>query len=59
MNDVVRIEYFIETSKINSTCKDVVEIDRATWEAMTPDQRDEEIKEYAFNDLSWGYKEIE
>lgn len=50
MNDVVRIKLHISTGFAGCDHTDVLEIDRAEWEALTPEQQqarlDEEIIEF-------------
>jgi len=58
MTDTVYIRYYIETDRVGSREEGVAEFDRADWEAMSPEQQEAEIKEEAFNFLSWGFKEI-
>jgi|AntDeeMinimDraft_5_1070356.scaffolds.fasta_scaffold39660_2 K+/H+ antiporter YhaU regulatory subunit KhtT len=58
MSDTVHIKYYIETDKLGSRCEEVVEFERAEWEAMSPTQQEAEMKEHAFNWMEWGFSEV-
>lgn len=59
MSDTVRIRYYVRTDMVGSMCEDHIEMPRSEWEAMSEKEKDEEMKEYAFNHMEWGYNEVE
>jgi|TARA_B100001057_G_scaffold431904_1_gene459701 hypothetical protein len=58
MSEQIRIKYYVRTDMVGSTCEDVLEMPRAEWEAMSEREREEMMKECAFNSMEWGFYEI-
>lgn len=58
-NETVRIRYYIRTDKVGSKCSDVLEVDGEEWASMSEDEREELMKEAAFNHMEWGYRVVE
>jgi len=58
MNDTVRVKYSIRTKKVGSDCEDVVEFDREDWDLMSDNDREEEMKQAAFDEIDWHWKEL-
>lgn len=57
-NDVVKVSYSIQTSKIGSECKGVVEFSREEWDSMTDDQKEAVMLEHVFEYIEWNWKEV-
>jgi len=57
MSDTIKIEYSIRTSKQGSECGDIVEMDRAEWDAMNENEREEIMRDAAFNHVEWCFWE--
>jgi hypothetical protein len=55
----VKVKYWINTDKVGSKCQDVIEIDDAEWLSMNDQERDELMKDQAFQHLDWGYEVVE
>jgi len=53
-----KFEVFIQTNKVGSRCADIVEFEDEEWEDMSESEREETMKEIAFNYLDWGFKEL-
>lgn len=58
MSDRIRIRYYVRTDMVGSTCEDYLEMPRAEWEAMSEKEKEEEMKEHAFNYMEWGFNEV-
>ncbi|KRW83645.1 hypothetical protein [Marinobacter sp. P4B1] len=58
MSEQIRIKYYVRTDMVGSTCEDVLEMPRSEWEAMSEQDREEMMRELAFNSMDWGYREI-
>lgn len=58
MTEPVRVKFYIRTDAIGSECEDVIEFSREEWDAMSEQEREEEMKEYAFNHMEWGFKVV-
>lgn len=54
----MKIEYYIQTNKVGSSCKDYVEIPDEEWEDMSYEERDKLMMDLVFNMVEWGYEEI-
>lgn len=59
MNDVIKVKYSVRTDKVGSKCSDVVEFEREDWESMTEEEREEEMKQHAFDEIEWNYVVVE
>lgn len=58
MADTVKIRVSISTNNVGSECVDEVEFDRAVWESMSDEEKDEECREIAFNNIEWHWTEL-
>ena len=56
MSDVVKVKVWVKTDIVNSTCEDVIELDREEWESMTEDQREDFCRDVVWNMAEWGYE---
>lgn len=54
----MRVKYWISTNKIGSKCEDVVEFGDDEWNEMTEEDREEAMKELAFNHIEWSYEAL-
>ena len=52
MSDTIRIKAGVECSFTTASTESVYEVDRAEWEAMTDEQREQALNEYAEGELS-------
>ena len=59
MSDIVKVKVWICTSKAGSECYDILEFERDEWERLDDNEKDEICREAAFNDMEWGYREVE
>ncbi len=59
MSDKIKIEYNIKTDIHGSDCSDVLEFDRKEWEAMSESEREEIMRDAAFERVEWDYRETE
>lgn len=55
--ETVKIRVSIRTNNVNSECADVVEFDRAEWEAMDDVERENACRPHAFDMMEWGFSE--
>lgn len=58
MSDTVKIRFSISTNKFGSECEDELEFDREYWESLTEHEKEEEVKEYAFQYIEWGFEQV-
>jgi len=58
MSGTVKIKYYVRTDIVGSTCEDTEEFDRAEWEAMSEKEKEDAMRELAFNSMEWGFREI-
>ena len=58
MNETVKIRVWISTNKIGSECSDVVEFGREEWEAMSDSDKEDLLRDTAFNYMEWGWEEL-
>ena len=58
MSDTVRVKYSIMINKVGSDCEDVLEFDREDWDSMSEDERGEEMKQAAFEEVEWYWTEL-
>jgi len=56
--DTVKVRVSARTNKVGSECVDEVEFDRAVWESMSDEEKDEECMSIAFNSIEWGWEEV-
>lgn len=54
----IKIKFFVSTDCVGSKCEDVIEMPKEEWETASPQERDEMMRDYAFNFVEWGYKEV-
>ena len=54
--EMLIINYFIETRKVGSRCSGCFEIDADDWNAMSDEEKDEEAKQWAFEEIEWSYE---
>lgn len=59
MSEIVKVEYSISTDKVGSECVEIAEFEKDYWESLTPNQKAEEMKEYAFEHVEWFYRVLD
>lgn len=58
MTDTAKVRVWISTNKVGSECSDVVEFDREEWEAMSDSDKEDALRDTAFNHMEWGWQEL-
>jgi hypothetical protein len=58
MSDIVKVMYSVQTNKVGSECSGTLEFEREDWEGMTPDQREAQMREAAFEEVEWYYEVV-
>lgn len=53
----MKVRFEISTDKIGSKCTDVIEFDDDEWAEMTPEDREEAMREIAFQHIEWNWEE--
>lgn len=59
MTGTVRIEFSVATLKRGSEITGIVQYDRDDWDSMTPEEKEEEVQQQAFNCIKWSFSEAE
>lgn len=59
MSEIVKVEYSISTDNSGSECTYVAEIEKAYWDSLTPEQKSNEMQEYAFQHVDWFYRVLD
>ena len=52
-SQTIKVKYSISTDNIGSECEDVIEFERGYWNSLSEEQKESEMRELAFNHLSW------
>jgi hypothetical protein len=55
----MKVKYWIRTDKQQSECHDVLEVDDGEWGSMSNTERENLMKEAAFNHLEWGFQVVD
>lgn len=58
MTDMVRVRVWMRTNKVGSKCDDVAEFTREEWAQMDDDDKENALRDVAFNMGDWGWEEI-
>lgn len=58
MSNNVKILVRVRTEKVGSECREMVEFDRTDWEAMSPEEREDELREVVWNMAEWNWNEV-
>lgn len=54
----MKIKVWVKTDKVGSTCTDEFEIEDTGWNDMSEEDKEKEAKEWAFQMMEWGFKEV-
>ena len=54
----VKIRYYVRTEDGSGTFTDTIEIDADVWLEMTPEEREDYMRELAWNSVEWGWDEV-
>jgi hypothetical protein len=57
MSGTVEIEFSISTPKRGSEVRKTIQFDKDDWDALTPEEKEEEIRSQAFGLIRWSYSE--
>jgi hypothetical protein len=55
----MKIKYWVQTDKVESTYEDIEEIDDAEWEAMTEFEKECYMKDLALDHMEWGFEVLD
>jgi len=58
MSNNVKILVSVRTDKVGSECQDTVEFERADWEVMSQEEREDALREVVWNMAEWNWKEV-
>ena len=58
MSETVKIRVYISTNRVGSECSDIVEFEREEWDAMSDSDREDALRDTAFNYMAWGWEEL-
>ena len=54
---MITIKVWLDSgANVHSCYRAEFEIDKAEWDAMSEEEKEEEAKEYAWNRMDWGWK---
>jgi len=59
MKDIIKVEYSISTNIYGSTCSGILEFDREEWDEMDESEREEIMRDAAFDNIEWEYQELD
>jgi len=57
MSDVITVRWTLSIGIVGCRKEGELEFDREDWDAMSEDERDEEMKEAVFQEIEWDYHE--
>lgn len=55
MGEIVTVRVWVRTNKNGSECEDEFDVDRAEWDGMTEDEREEMARQVVWNMAEWGF----
>ena len=58
MSGTVNVQYSVATQKRGSEVQGTLQYDRDEWNSLTPEEKEEEVRQQAFNKVNWSFAEI-